>query len=51
MVLVIPAAACNILGAICGTRYAMRGGSRKVRGMIFIVLGLLFIKVISELFF
>lgn len=50
-VLVIPAAACNILGAICGTRYAMRGGSRKVRGMIFIVLGLLFIKVISELFF
>ena len=29
--------------------YALRGGSKKVRGMIFLVLGLLFIKVLSEL--
>ncbi len=49
--LAAPAAACNILGALCGARYAMRGGSKKVRGMIFVVLGLLFIKVITELFF
>lgn len=46
-----PAAACNILGALCGARYAMRGGNKKVRGMIFVVLGLLFVKVITELFF
>ncbi len=46
-----PAAICNILGALCGARYAMRGGSKKVRGMIFVVLGLLFVKVITELFF
>ncbi len=49
--LAVPAAICNVLGALAGTRYAMRGGSKKVRGMIFVVLGLLFIKVITELFF
>ena len=47
-----PAAAlCNILGAVCGTRYAMRGGSKKVRGMIFVVLGLMFVKMIYDLVF
>ena len=49
--LAIPAAACNMLGAYCGSRYAMRGGSKKVRGMIFVVLGLLFIKMGYELLF
>ena len=49
--LAIPAAACNMLGAYCGSRYAMRGGSKKVRGMIFVVLGLLFVKMLYELLF
>lgn len=49
--LAVPAALCNALGAFCGARYAMRGGSKKVRGMIFVVLGLLFAKMLSELFF
>ena len=49
--LAIPAAACNMLGAYCGSLYAMRGGSKKVRGMIFVVLGLLFVKMLYELLF
>ena len=32
--LALPAAACNMLGAYCGARYAMKGGSKRVRGMI-----------------
>ncbi len=49
--LAVPAAVCNMLGAYCGARYAMRGGSTKVRGMIFVVLGLLFVKMLYELLF
>jgi len=45
------AAACNILGNWCGARYAIRGGSGKVRGMIFVVLGLLLLQTIGEVFF
>lgn len=46
---VVPAALCNALGNYCGARYAIRGGSRKIRRMIFVVLGLLFVKMIWEL--
>lgn len=49
--LVPPAALCSILGNWCGARYAIRGGSGRVRGMIFVVLGLLFCKLGYELFF
>ena len=49
--LALPAAVCNALGAFCGARYAMKGGSKRVRGMIFVVLGLLFIKMGYELLF
>lgn len=48
--LVIPAAACNMLGSWFGSRYAIRGGSQKVRSMIFVVLALLFLKFFFELF-
>ena len=48
--LVIPAAACNMLGSWFGSQYAIRGGSQKVRGMIYIVLALLFMKFFTELF-
>ena len=47
--LVVPAALCNALGGYCGARYAIRGGSGKVRGMIFVVLGLMFAKMLWEL--
>lgn len=46
---VIPAAVCNALGGWCGAQYAIRGGSRRVRGMIFLVLGLLFVKMLWDL--
>lgn len=49
--LVVPAAACCILGNWCGARYAIRGGGEKVRRMIFVVLGLLFLKMGYEVFF
>ena len=49
--LVIPAAACNMLGSWFGSQYAIRGGSQKVRGMIYVVLALLFLKFFYELFF
>lgn len=48
--LVFPAAACNMLGSYFGSQYAIRGGSQKVRSMIYIVLALLFIKFFYELF-
>ncbi len=47
--LAAPAIACNVLGAWLGSRYAIRGGSKKIRGMMFVVLGLLFAKMLYEL--
>lgn len=47
--LVLPAVVFAILGNLCGSQYAIRGGSQKVRGMIFVVLGLLFLKMLAEL--
>lgn len=47
---VAPAACCCMLGNWCGSRYAIKGGSKKVRRMIFVVLGLLFVKMAYELF-
>ena len=48
--LALPAIACNIAGNLLGARYAIRGGSRKIRGMMFVVLGLLFLKMLYDLF-
>lgn len=45
---VIPSILANILGCYCGSRYAIRGGGKRVRGMIFVVLALLFVKMIYE---
>ena len=47
--LALPAALCSIAGNYCGARYAIRGGSKRVRGMIFVVLGLLFAKMLYDL--
>ena len=46
--LVVPAAACSMLGNYCGARYAIRGGGKRIRGMIFVVLGMLFAKMLVE---
>lgn len=47
--LALPALVCSICGNWLGARYAIRGGSKKVRGMMFIVLGLLFAKMLYDL--
>jgi len=47
--LAAPAVVCNILGNWLGARFAIRGGSKKIRGMMFVVLGLLFAKMLYEL--
>jgi len=47
--LAAPAVVCNILGAWLGARFAIRGGSKKIRGMMFVVLGLLFVKMLYDL--
>ena len=46
--LVVPAAACSMLGNYCGARYAIRGGGKKIKSMIFVVLGMLFVKMLVE---
>lgn len=46
--IVLPAAVFAVAGNQCGARYAIRGGSSKIRYMIFVVLGMLFIKMIYE---
>ena len=42
----IPAIFCSMLGNWLGARYAIKGGSKKIRLVMFFVLGLLFIKTI-----
>lgn len=48
--LALPVILCSILGNYLGARYAIRGGSKKIRRMMFVVLGLLFVKMLGELF-
>lgn len=47
--LAIPALCCSMAGAYCGSQYAIRGGGKKIRNMIFVVLGLMFVKTIYDL--
>ena len=47
--LVLPATLCSVAGNYCGALYAIRGGGKKIRAMIFVVLGMLFIKLLWEL--
>lgn len=48
--LALPALCCSMLGGFCGSQYAIRGGGKRIRGMIFVVLGLMFVKILYELF-
>ena len=47
--LAIPAAICSIIGAYMGARFAIKGGAKKVRYIIFVVIGLLFVKLLYDL--
>ena len=47
--IVLPAAACSILGNYGGARYAIRGGGQRIRIMIFVVLGMMFVKMLADL--
>ena len=47
--LVLPATLCSVAGNYCGALYAIRGGGKRIRGMIFVVLGMLFVKLLWEL--
>lgn len=49
LALVLPAAVFGVAGNLLGARYAIRGGSKKIRSMIFVVLGLMFIKLIYDI--
>ena len=45
----IPAMCCSMLGGYFGAKFAIRGGGKRIRYMIFVVLGLLFAKMLYEL--
>ena len=47
--LVLPAIVSSVLGNYLGAKYAIRGGSKRIRGMIFVVLGLLFLKLLFDM--
>lgn len=49
LALAIPAAACSMLGNYLGARSAVRGGVRRVRIMMYVVLALIFIKLLYDL--
>ena len=47
--LALPALLCSLLGNYLGARYAIHGSSKKIRNVMFVVLGLLFVKMLYEL--
>ena len=44
----IPAICCSMIGNYIGARYAIKGGSKKIRLVMFFVLGLLFLKTVLQ---
>ena len=46
----LPAALCSIAGGWCGARTAVRGGGKRVRQVMYVVLVLLFVKLAYDLF-
>ena len=47
--LALPAAACSVVGGWCGAKVAVKGGGKRVKLFMYIVLVLLFVKLISDL--
>jgi len=48
--IVLPAAICGWIGGNNGAKYALKSGSERIRKYIFVVIGLLFVKVIFDIF-
>ena len=46
--ILLPAALCSIAGGYLGARFAIKGGSKRIRKVMFLVLGLLFAKIIYD---
>ena len=46
--LLVPAALCSIAGGYLGTKFAIKGGSKRIRKVMFVVLALLFAKMIYD---
>lgn len=49
--LLLPAALCSIAGGYFGTKFAIKGGSKRIRKVMFVVLALLFAKMIYDYVF
>ena len=49
--LLIPAALCSMAGGYLGTKFAIKGGSKRIRKVMFVVLALLFAKMIYDYLF
>lgn len=48
--LLLPAAVFSILGSYFGSKFAIKGGSKRIRSVMFVVLGMLFVKMIYDYF-
>ena len=46
----IPAAVCSIVGSWAGAKVAVKGGGKRVKQFMYIVLALLFVKLVTEMF-
>lgn len=46
--ILLPAALCSIAGGYLGARFAIKGGSKRIRKVMFLVLALLFAKIIYD---
>ena len=46
--LLLPAAIFSIFGSYFGSKFAIKGGSKRIRSVMFVVLGMLFIKMIYD---
>ena len=46
--LLLPAALCSIAGGYFGSQFAIKGGSKRIKKVMFLVLGLLFAKMIYD---
>lgn len=46
--LLIPAALCSMAGGYLGTKFAIKGGSKRIRKVMFVVLALLFAKMVYD---
>lgn len=46
---IFPAMLCSVAGGFSGAKYAIKGGSKKIRKFIFVVIALLFVKFFIDL--